>query len=97
MRRIEHEMMKRVLVVGLAALLAGMASQPSAWACCLFSKKSSRTDAQSQTYAMGKHPRQKAQATYQCTKCKMTFEKPGTCPMCKLKLEKVTSKSPNPS
>jgi len=96
MRRIEHGM-KRGLIVGLAALLAGMASQPSAWACCLFSKRSSRTEAQSQPYAMGKHPRQKSQAAYQCPKCQMRFEKPGKCPTCKLKLEKVTSKSPNPS
>ena len=96
MQWIKHGM-KRGLVVGLAALLAGMASTSVAWACCLFNKKSSRTDAQSQTYAMGKHPRQKAQAAYQCPKCQMTFEKPGTCPMCKLKLERVTSKSPNPS
>jgi len=96
MRRIERGM-KSGLVVGLVALLAGMASQPSAWARCLFSRKSSRTDSQSQTYAMGKHPRQKSQAAYQCPKCQMRFEKPGQCPMCKLKLEKVTSKSPNPS
>ena len=46
-----------------------------------------------QVYAMGKRPQtDTGKATYQCPKCKMASEKPGTCPMCRIPLKKITAK-----
>lgn len=96
MRRIQCGI-ARAVVLGMAAVLFSGAWSPGAEACCLFGKRSSRSESSSQAYAMGKRPKRNAQASYQCPKCKMTFDKPGDCPMCKLKLEKVKSKSPGAS
>lgn len=78
----------------IATSIVGLSWTVDSWACCLFSSRKSNRD---QTYAMGKRPKAPAHARYQCPKCKMTFDKPGTCPMCKLKLEQVPSKSPDRS